>query len=113
MVFCPRDNEKADELVKASADQPHEHGVEWLTHQQPAETMPPVSLAHLSRQAAEEKWEEAKGWVKCRQWRKNRPDPEPAKAQKGTASRYYQLKTGHALTSLYLQWIGSREGDTC
>jgi len=25
----------------------------------------------------------------------------------------YQQKTGHALTGLYLKWIGSREDDTC
>jgi len=36
--------------------------------------------------------------VKCRPWRRNLPDPGPAKTRKTTASRYYQLKTGHALT---------------
>jgi len=51
--------------------------------------------------------------VKCRRWRKNRPDPAPAKSKKNTASRYYQLKTGHALTGMYLKWIKSREDDTC
>jgi len=51
--------------------------------------------------------------VKCRQRRKTRPDPAPAKARKDIASRYYQLKTGRALTGMYLKWIGSREDDTC
>jgi ribonuclease HI len=117
-------NEKADEWAKVAAGQPESHGVEWHTIDNRPRRMPPVSLARLSRQVTEKKWEEAKGWaysritnpsynVKCRQWRKNRPDPAPAKARKGIASRYYQLKTGHALTGVYLKWIGSREEDTC
>jgi len=117
-------NEKADECAKVAADQPHEHGVEWLTIDNRPRRMPHTSLAHLSRQIEEKKWEEAKDWaysritnpsynVKCRQWRKNRPNPVPAKSKKGTAARYYQLKTGHALTGNYLRWIGSREDDTC
>ena len=36
-----------------------------------------------------------------------------SEVKKGTASRYYQLKTGHALTGMYLRWIGSREDDMC
>jgi len=43
---------------------------------------------------------------------RNRPDPGPAKTRKTTASRYYQLKTGHALIGQYLKWIDSRE-DIC
>jgi len=117
-------NEKADEWAKVAAGQPETHGVEWLTVDNRPRRMPPVSLACLSRQVAEKKWKEAKDWaysrisnpsynVKCRRWRKDRPDPAPAKARKGIASRYYQLKTGHALTGMYLKWIGSREDDTC
>jgi len=117
-------NGKADEWVKVAAGQPHKYGVEWLTIDNRPRRIPPTSLAHLSRQVAEKKWEEAKGWaytritnpsynVKCRPWRKNRPDLAPAKAKKGTASRYYQLKTGYTLTGMYLKWIGSREDDTC
>ena len=45
--------------------------------------------------------------------RKNRPDPTPAKAPKRLASRFYQMKTGHALTGKYLKHIGSRESDAC
>jgi len=117
-------NEKADKWAKVTAGQPETHGVKWLTIDNRPRRMPPVSLARLFRQVAEKKWAEAKDWaysritnpsynVKCRQWRKNRPDPAPAKARKGIASRYYQLKTGHALTGMYLKWIGSREDDTC
>jgi hypothetical protein len=117
-------NEKVDEWANVAAGQPETHGVEWHTIDNRPRCMPPVSLASLSRQVKEKKWEEATGWaysritnpsynVKCRQWRKNRPDPVPAKASKGIASRYYQLKTGHALTGVYLKWIGSRKDDTC
>jgi hypothetical protein len=81
--------------------------------------MPSASL-----EMAETKWEEAKNWaysgitnpgyiVKCHPWRRNRPDPGPAKTRKTTASRYYRLKAGHALTGQYLNWIGSKEDDMC
>jgi len=117
-------NEVADQWAKIAADKPYERGVEWLTIDNRSRRMPPASLAHLSRQIAEKKWEEAKNWaytrvtnpaynVKCRPWRQNRPDPGPAKTRKTIASRYYQLKTGHALTGQYLKWIGRREDDIC
>ena len=117
-------NEKADEWAKVATGQPETHGMKWLTIDNRPRCMPPLSLAHLSRQVAEKKWEEAKGWaysrianpsynVKCRQWQRNQPDPALAKARNGIASRYYQLKTGHALTGMYLKWIGCREDDTC
>jgi len=51
--------------------------------------------------------------TKCRRWRKNHPDPTPAKAPKRLASRFNQVKTGHALTGKYLKHIGSRESDAC
>jgi len=95
-------NENADEWAKVAADQSHEHGVEWLTIDNRPRRMPPVSLEHPSRQVAEKKREEAKGWaysricnqpmlqynVKYCQWRKNRPEPEPAEAKEGTAYHY-------------------------
>jgi len=40
-------------------------------------------------------------------------DPTPAKAPKRIATRFYQLKTGHALTATHLKWIKLREGDQC
>ena len=42
-----------------------------------------------------------------------RPDPTPAKASKAVASRYYQLRTGHALIGPHLKKIGKRASDTC
>ena len=41
-----------------------------------------------------------------------RPDPTPAKASKAVASRYYQLRMGHALIGPYLKKIGKRASDT-
>ena len=37
----------------------------------------------------------------------------PAKALKRLVSRFYQMKTGHALTGKYLKHIGSRESNAC
>ena len=42
-----------------------------------------------------------------------RTDKAPATAEKRTAARYYQLKTGHALIGTYLKRIGRRETDEC
>jgi len=42
-----------------------------------------------------------------------RPDPTPAKASKAVASRFYQLRTGHALIGPYLKKIGKSASDTC
>ena len=36
-----------------------------------------------------------------------RPDPTSAKATKAVASRFYQLRTGHALIGPYLKEIGN------
>jgi len=42
-----------------------------------------------------------------------RPDPTPAKASKAVASRFHQLRTGHALIGPYLKKIGKRASGTC
>jgi len=38
--------------------------------------------------------------------RKDKPDPTPARAKERTASRFYQLKSGHGLTGVYLKSTG-------
>jgi len=48
-----------------------------------------------------------------RPWKRMRPDPTPAKASKAVASRFYQLRTGHALIGPYLKKIGKRASDWC
>ena len=45
--------------------------------------------------------------------KKGKPDPTPARAEKRTASRYYQLKSGHALTGVYLKSTDNRLDDHC
>ena len=44
---------------------------------------------------------------------KGKPDPTPARAEKGTTSRLYQLKSGHALTGVYLKSTENRPDDHC
>ena len=45
--------------------------------------------------------------------KKGKPDPTPARAEKRTASRYYQLKSGHALRGVYLKSTDNRPDDHC
>jgi len=39
--------------------------------------------------------------------------PDPAEASKAVASRFYQLRIGHALVGPYLKKIGKHASDTC
>ena len=77
-------------------------------------------LAYLRRRASEKKWPEARSWCERRNLnkgyvlrKKGKPDPTPARAEKRTASRYYQLKSGHALTGVYLKSTDNRPDDHC
>ena len=45
--------------------------------------------------------------------RKASPAPTPASAEKRTASRLYQIESGHALTGLYLKSTDNRPDDHC
>jgi len=81
----------------------------------------PASLAHLKRRISEKKWKEAREWSLARiknprfdtKRLRQTTDPTPAKAPKRIAARFYQLKTGHALTATHLKWIKLREDDQC
>jgi hypothetical protein len=42
-----------------------------------------------------------------------KPDPAAAAAPKATASRYYQLKTGHAAIGTYLHKVKAQEDQAC
>ena len=44
---------------------------------------------------------------------KQTKDPTPARAEKRTASRFYQLKSGHALTGVYLKSTDNQPDDHC
>jgi len=70
-------------------------GVKWLAYANGVRRpMPPTSLAHLKRRASE-KWPEARSW--CEQ--KANPNPTPDRAEKRTASRFYQLSPGMPSTA--------------
>ena len=99
-------NEVADGWAKRAASEPDDHGVEWLAHADKygRRSMPAASLAHLKRRASEKKWPEARLWCERSQLNKGyvlrdkgKPDPIPARAEKRTASRFYQLKSGRGL----------------
>ena len=116
-------NEIADGWAKQTADEPDERGVEWLRYSDRygKRSMPlPRSLSHLKREISEAKWTEAKkwshdgvNWKKYRPIQKQIPDPTVARSRKRLASRFYQLKTGHARTGEYLHKVKSRPFAQC
>jgi len=80
----------------------------------------PRSLAHLSREASEKKWSEARQWSRARNRptkykipEQQRPDRTVAGSSKRSASRFYQLRSGHALTGQYLKWTKNRTSARC
>jgi len=88
----------------------------WLERRAPQAT----SLAHLRRRASEKKWPEARAWCERRNLnkgyvlrKKGKPDPTPARAEKRTASRFYQLMLGHALMGVYLKSMDNWPDDHC
>ena len=105
-------NEKADEWAKIVAEKRDTHGVEWPNYSDRAE----VRAMPLQRSLDIIKWEisekmsaEARQWAGCRTSKtkyrmpnSQRPDEAAAGSTKRLASRYYQLKTGHARIGQYL-----------
>ena len=85
-----------------AASEPDDHGAEWLARAEGTRLpVRPASLAHLGRRASEKKWPEARSWCERRHLnkgyvlrKKGKPDPTTASAEKRTASRFYQLKSG-------------------
>jgi len=65
------------------------------------------------------KWSEARSWCELRQLnrgyipKKGKSDPTPARAEKRTASWFCQLKSGHALTGVYLKSTENGPDDHC
>ena len=101
-------NEKADEWAKEAAGQPGPY------------RLLPRSLANLKRGISEKKWVEARRWAgggtsksKYRMPVSQMPDGAVAGSTKRLASRYYQLKTGHARTGQYLHWAKVRPTAQC
>jgi len=99
-------NEKADVWAKLAAEEPDTRVVELLAYSDRVEahSMPlPRSLANIKREISKKKWAEARSWargrtskMKYRMPRSQRPDGTVAGSTKKLASRFYQLKTGHA-----------------
>ena len=80
----------------------------------------PRSLANLKREISEKKWAEARQWAggrtsktKYRLPESRRPDGTVAGSNKGIASRFYQVKTGHCRTGQYLSWTKNRPTPQC
>jgi len=80
----------------------------------------PRSLATLKREISEKKWVEARRRAGGRTSKKKYKMPEShkldvtvAESTKRLASRYYQLKTGHARTGQYLHWAKVRPTAQC
>jgi hypothetical protein len=96
-----------------------------------AKSLPPqdsgeLSLAHARRGLTETRTKKHQSWREKmmgrrsleiqRSYRKNKgfqQDPAVAGAPKRIASRYYQLKTGHAPVGVFLQRIKVQEGASC
>ncbi|EED15087.1 reverse transcriptase, putative, partial [Talaromyces stipitatus ATCC 10500] len=107
-------NEQADQAAKRAASKQTAPGFEHL------------SLAHVrracteARRAAVSEWaqinavqgrhRDGRAYKMPRGWNL---DPVAGKAPKRVASRYYQLKTGHAPIGTYLYRIGQRESPEC
>jgi len=106
-------NEKADEWAKIAAEKPGTRGVE-----NPGPL--PRSLANLKREISEKKWAEARSWAGGRiskakycMPKSQKPDSVVADSTQRLASRFYQLKTGHARTGQYLHWAKVRPDTQC
>ncbi|EED13568.1 hypothetical protein TSTA_098250 [Talaromyces stipitatus ATCC 10500] len=86
-------NEQADQAAKRAASKHTAHGFEHLF------------LAYIKRRHRDGcVYKMPRGWSL---------DPLAGKAPKRLASRYYQLKTGHAPIGTYLHRIGRRESLEC
>jgi len=108
---CIPGNEIADGLAKQAAREPDGHGAGWLKYL-PGPPGPPEAQGVRKEVAGSAVLVRAetlnKGYVLRK---KGKPDPAPAKAEKRTASRCCLLKSGHALTGVYLKSTDNRPDD--
>ena len=106
-------NERADQAAKRAATKP-------------CNQAEGLSLAFASRVVTEAREETKQAWLRKALARRSREaqrayrakrgwkqDPVAARAPKRVASRYYQLKTGHAAIGAHLQRIGIQESTSC
>jgi ribonuclease HI len=107
-------NERADQAAKQAASKPSRQGQGEL------------SIAHANRARTEVIRARRQQWLTkalgCRSLGAQRAyraqlgwklDPVVAAAPKKVASRYYQLKTGHAAIGAYLRKVQARESEVC
>jgi len=118
-------NEKADEWAKVAAEEPDTRGGGGMAELFGLDGGTPSAAltAPCKPQAGdfgEKKWVEARRWAGGRASRKKYKMPESRKPEgtiaestKRLASRYYQLKTGHARIGQYLHWAKIRPTAQC
>jgi hypothetical protein len=107
-------NERADQAAKQAALKPPQGGQGKL------------SLAYIYRTKTEVAQTQKQQWLTKALGRRSlraqrayraqpgwKLDPTLAAAPKGIASRYYQLKTGHAAIGAYLQKVQAQESGAC
>jgi len=114
-------NEAPDGWAKLAASEPDDHGVEWLARADGTRlSVRPTTLAHLRPRASERSGRKrgpgASGdtltEVMCSGRKASRTRPPPGRRMR-TASRFYQLKSGHALTGVFLKSTENRPDDHC
>jgi hypothetical protein len=107
-------NEVADKAAKDAAQNPRTQGTLQLTRKERY-----TSLPHLHRTTKEKKWSDTKSWLRETindhlnyiPATQQKPDPAATATSKRLVSRYYQLKTGHAITGEHLKRINSINND--
>ncbi|KAI5853747.1 hypothetical protein BZA05DRAFT_394570 [Tricharina praecox] len=116
-------NEKADEWAKHATERPGSRDIEWprkTTYGGSRKGPEPRSLASLKMEATEKKWADSLEWARGKVKGKKYSVPKTqswdmtvADSGKRVAARYYQLKTGHALTGQHLAWTKNRPTAEC
>jgi hypothetical protein len=109
-------NENADHEAKEAAKGLNQNGVQCMSK---AESF--TSIAHLNRTTKEKRTKESKEWIKSlvegrtgyQAPEHQKPDPAAMTTTKRIATRYFQLKTTHALTGTHLKRIKTIDDDRC
>src|SRR5947207_9005270 len=110
------DNKRVDKAAKEAAKNPLTSKIESYS-----------SFSYIARKIKAQKQAETKDWL-CKIIYKNgvkkrsraysllgllKPDPQVSIIGKPLAKRFYQLKTGHAITAAYLHWIKKSSSQKC
>jgi ribonuclease HI len=109
-------NKNADHAAKEAAKGPNQNGVQ---HMSKAESF--TSIAHLTRITKEKRTKELMEWIKSlvegrtgyQAPEYQKPDPAAMTTTKRITTRYFQLKTTHALTGAHLKRIKTIDDDRC